>query len=102
MATAKQAAASSRGIGIREVTTITFKASDDQAIKDGDLIVAGIKGQDVVGRFGGLDNDGYFILEPVYTSHERKRYRPSSITECYKVSSFEIDKAEEKVEEKAE
>lgn len=104
MATPRQAAAVSKGIGIKEITTVTFEATDGRSIHPGDIIVADIKGQDIVGTFEGLDKDGYFNIKPVYTASETVRYRPSTIKSCYRLSSYEleIDKPQEVAAEAAE
>ena len=90
------------GIGIREVKEIRFTTSDGQPIKEGDMIVIGIKGQDVVCTFGGLDGNGYFQTRPIYTGSEVKKYRPGSVEACYLVKAFEIDKQQPQEEAAAE
>lgn len=82
------------GITVEEVRAVKISTTDGKELKKGDLILIGIKGQDVVGTFQEMDKAGYFVIKPVVTSLEPLRYRPASVTACFKVSSLEVDVTE--------
>ena len=42
------------GIGVQEIKKVEITTTDGQKIKEGELIVIGVKGQAVVWRVGGL------------------------------------------------
>lgn len=79
------------GIKVEEIRTVKINTTDGKVLKKGDLILIGIRGQDVVGIFDEIDKDGYFVIKPVVNSMKKLRYRPSSVTACFKVSSLELD-----------
>ncbi len=80
------------GIGVQEIKKVEISTTDGQKIKEGDLIVIGVKGQDVVCRFMELDKGGYFVTVPVVGGPDPVKYRVNSITFCYKVKTFQVDK----------
>lgn len=80
------------GIGVQEIKKVEISTTDGQKIKEGDLIVIGVKGQDVVCRFAELDKGGYFVTVPVVGGPDPVKYRVNSITFCYKVKAFQVDK----------
>ncbi len=80
------------GIGVQEIKKVEITTTDGQKIKEGELIVIGVKGQDVVCRFAELDKGGYFVTVPVVGGPEPVKYRVNSITFCYKVKTFQVDK----------
>lgn len=79
------------GINIKEIKTTRITTTDGKEIKPGDIILIGIKGQDVVCKFKEINASGYFVTEPVVTGLKPIQYRPASITSCFKVSSLEVD-----------
>lgn len=79
------------GIKVEEIKTTRISTTDGKELKKGDLIMVGIKGQDVVGTFQEIDKAGYFVIKPVVTSLKPLKYRPASVTACFKVSSLEVD-----------
>ena len=80
------------GLGVQEIKKVEITTTDGQKIKEGELIVIGVKGQDVVCRFSELDKGGYFVTVPVVGGPEPVKYRVNSITFCYKVKTFQVDK----------
>lgn len=91
------------GIGVQEVKSVKITTTDGLKIKEGDLIVIGIKGQDVVCRFSELDKGGYFVTFPVVVEDaEPVKYRINSITYCYKVKTFEVNKKPDAAADAAE
>lgn len=87
------------GIGVREIKKVEISTTDGQKIKEGDLIVIGVKGQDVVCRFAELDKGGYFVTVPVVGGPDPVKYRINSIIFCYKVSDFGIDRGDGLIED---
>ena len=90
------------GIGVQEIKKVEISTTDGQKIKEGDLIVIGVKGQDVVCRFAELDKGGYFVTVPVVGGPDPVKYRVNSITFCYKVKTFQVDKKPDAAAEAAE
>lgn len=87
------------GIGVQEIKKVEISTTDGQKIKEGDLIV---KGQDVVCRFAELDKGGYFVTVPVVGGPDPVKYRVNSITFCYKVKTFQVDKKPDAAADAAE
>lgn len=90
------------GIGVQEIKKVEISTTDGQKIKEGDLIVIGVKGQDVVCRFAELDKGGYFVTVPVVGGPDPVKYRVNSITFCYKVKTFQVDKKPDAAADAAE
>ncbi len=90
------------GIGVQEVKSVKITTTDGHSLKEGDLIVIGVKGQDVVCRFAELDKGGYFVTVPVVGGPDPVKYRVNSITFCYKVKTFQVDKKPDAAAEAAE
>lgn len=90
------------GIGVQEIKKVEISTTDGQKIKEGDLIVIGVKGQDVVCRFAELDKGGYFVTVPVVGGPDPVKYRVNSITFCYKVKTFQVDKEPDAAADAAE
>lgn len=90
------------GIGVQEIKKVEISTTDGQKIKEGDLIVIGVKGQDVVCPFAELDKGGYFVTVPVVGGPDPVKYRVNSITFCYKVKTFQVDKKPDEAAEAAE
>ena len=90
------------GIGVQEVKSVKITTTDGQKIKEGDLIVIGVKGQDVLCRFAELDKGGYFVTLPVVGGPDPVKYRINSITFCYKVKAFEVNKKPDAAADAAE
>ena len=57
------------GIGVQEIKKVEITTTDGQKIKKGELIVIGVKGQDVVCRFSELDKGGYFVTFQIGRAH---------------------------------
>lgn len=79
------------GINVQEIKRLEITTTDGQTLKEGDPIVICVKGQDIVCRFAEIDKSGYFVTVPFVAGTEPVKYRLSSITQCYKVTSFVWD-----------
>lgn len=82
------------GIGIKEIKMVRITTSDGLEIDKDDLLCIQVKGEDVICRFVTYDSAGYIVTRAVAHSNKEIKYRPSSITACYKVKAFELDTAE--------
>jgi hypothetical protein len=79
------------GIKIEEIKSTKISTTDGKELKPGDLILIGVKGQDVIGTYKEISATGYFVVEPLVTASKQVQYRPSSITACFKVDALELD-----------
>lgn len=79
------------GVGVKEIKNVEITTTDGKKIKQNDLIVICIKGQDIVCRFLELDKNSYFVTKPLVAGQEPIKYRLSSIDLCYKVKAFAVE-----------
>ena len=79
------------GVGVKEIKNVEITTTDGKKIKQNDLIVICIKGQDIVCRFLELDKNSYFVTKPLVGGQEPITYRLSSIDLCSKVKGFAVE-----------
>ena len=79
------------GVGVKEIKNVEITTTDGKKIKQNDLIVICIKGQDIVCRFLELDKNSYFVTKPLVAGQEPIKYRLSSIDLCYKVKAYAVE-----------
>ena len=79
------------GVGVKEIKNVEITTTDGKKIKQNDLIVICIKGQDIVCRFLELDKNSYFVTKPLVAGQEPIKYSLSSIDFCYKVKAFDVE-----------